>query len=381
MISVDELKKKAQNKYYAYLQAKIAGNNIFPLTMYVNKSIPRKYTDILQALGQLIASSKTKIGYGYSLELTERQTRKYGLQTIPTRIFFETETDYLKFIKKQHEVDTTCNIIQQITTQFPELETWTYNNIKKIIKNLSYWPDLIKVLDYFKDNPVPKMYIRELPIAVHTKFIELHKAMLQELLNILIADHIDAKQSKFEDRFNLKSNEPLIRLRRLDINIDNQIFSLSDDLALPLSILSNVQSSCELVIFTENLMNFLTLPPLVNTLAIWGQGFNILSLKDVSWLRQKKILYWGDIDEHGFQILSLMREIFTQAKSVMMDKKTFHTFEKHITSGKNAGKVNTCHLTADELKVYELICNNNYRLEQEKITQEYSNNELLSFYS
>ena len=54
-----------------------------------------------------------------------------------------------------------------------------------------------------------KFYIRELPIDVHTKFIEENKPILKSLPHVLIPDRIDANESVFEKRFYLKYAQPI----------------------------------------------------------------------------------------------------------------------------------------------------------------------------
>lgn len=66
---------------------------------------------------------------------------------------------------------------------------------------------------YFSQTPQPNLYIRELPIMVHTKFVEQHKDILKELLDILISDYVKKDEKRFEARYNLKYDEELIRIR------------------------------------------------------------------------------------------------------------------------------------------------------------------------
>lgn len=88
------------------------------------------------------------------------------------------------------------------------------------------------------------------------------------------------------------------------------------------------------ILIAENKMNFLTLPLITSTIAIWsGGGFNIGYLKNATWLLNKNIFYWGDIDEHGFQILHQLRNYYPQAKSVMMDRHTFDLFHTYAVDG------------------------------------------------
>jgi hypothetical protein len=70
----------------------------------------------------------------------------------------------------------------------------------------------------------------------------------------------------------------------------------------------------------------LTLPKMNDTIAIFGSGFSVFNLKNVRWFDNLKLLYWGDIDVQGFEILSQFRTYFPQTKSVLMDKQTFDKF-------------------------------------------------------
>jgi hypothetical protein len=72
----------------------------------------------------------------------------------------------------------------------------------------------------------------------------------------------------------------------------------------------------------------LTLPKMNDTIAIFGSGFSVFNLKNVRWFDNLKLLYWGDIDVQGFEILSQFRTYFPQTKSVLMDKQAFDNFLK-----------------------------------------------------
>ena len=52
---------------------------------------------------------------------------------------------------------------------------------------------------FSKRIPNQILYIRELPIPVHTKFIERNKTLIKDLLNILIAEHICKKKANLKN--------------------------------------------------------------------------------------------------------------------------------------------------------------------------------------
>lgn len=121
-------------------------------------------------------------------------------------------------------------------------------------------------------------------------------------------------------------------------------------------------------------MNFLTLPLMASTVAIWsGGGFNIGYLKNATSLLKKKIIYWGDIDAHGFQILHQLRSYYPQVQSVMMDRETFDAFSVYAVNGSRNKTEQLSLLTDIENKLFQYLktLETNNRLEQEKIPQAY----------
>ncbi|MEM6867779.1 MAG: DUF3322 domain-containing protein, partial [Cyanobacteria bacterium P01_C01_bin.121] len=58
-----------------------------------------------RAVTALIDRSKEKIGFGYTLVLEEKNTQKYGPQSLPTRILIENATEYLLLLGKQDEFE------------------------------------------------------------------------------------------------------------------------------------------------------------------------------------------------------------------------------------------------------------------------------------
>ncbi len=83
------------------------------------------------------------------------------------------------------------------------------------------WEKLLTICEYFIANPRPGQYIRQLNIhGIDTKFIEQHKPVLAELLDTVLPETaVNAMHKRFEQRFGLKYDEPLIRFRILDTRL------------------------------------------------------------------------------------------------------------------------------------------------------------------
>lgn len=379
MISPSEIKLKTKGKYKNYLQSIIKNETFFPLIIVSNKKPSKSIPEFKRELEKLISSSKEKKGFGYTISYQERKTKNLGTQSFPSSIHFDTKQDFEKYLKVEKEVNQLKTDYIKILSNFPELENWVEKNPNKIVDNSSKWSDLLKVLEYFKSNTKPNLYLRELPISVHTKFIETNSPILKELLDIIIEPFTNKEHTKFEKRFNLKFSEPLVRFKILDSKISEDYFSKLTDISIPVNQFNTLRLPIEKVIVVENKTNLytiaLTLPLLEKTIVIFGSGFKIENLKDAEWLNLVEIIYWGDIDVQGFEILSQMRNYFPRTKSFLMDKNTFNKFfEKDLgTKSKTSKKLN---LTKDENRIYVKLKENNWRLEQEKIPLQYVQNQI-----
>jgi hypothetical protein len=377
MISPNEIKTKAERKYVLFLQSVAQAISFSRIVIPGDKTYNKTTIfDFQKEILALVNQSKEKKGFGYTLDYQTIKTKKIGTQQLPTSIYFDTEKDFLKFLGKEKEVENFINDWQIIHTNFPELKDWIIKNPTKIIQHQGKWESILKVCNYFKKSPKPNLYIRELPANVHTKFIESNQSILTELLDIIIQNYFKPNEREFEKRFNLKFREPLVRFKVLDKNISESFFSNLDDISIPISQFESLKLPLRKVLIVENKTNLhtiaLTLPSMENTIVIFGQGNAVTNIKNATWFNNITILYWGDIDIHGFEMLSRIRKYFPHTKSVLMDKTTFELFFEN-DSGKLTTDTTTLNLTDDERELYNLLKINNWRLEQEKIPFDYVN--------
>lgn len=370
MITSAEIKKKALRKYTDYLRNVAAGITFQPIEIQCDKKASDTIAEYQKEYNDIRSLSKEVKGYGYSIEWKTVKNKMLGTQDFPCKIRFETADDFERFLQKTKEIADFRKNVALINGKFAELQHWIEKFPQKVIDNSEDWNDILKVLDYFSKNPQPQLYIRELPIEVHTKFIERHKAVIGELLDIVIKEYINTNEKDFEKRYNLRYDEPLVRIRLLDRTLATKFFNGMDDITIPISQLLKLHIPITKAFVVENKVNFLTFPLIPNCIVIWGKGYGVASIKDSELLKSIDLIYWGDLDAQGFEILSQFRSYFAHVKSLLMDKATFDNyFEKEYgTPSKISVKLN---LTTEEEELYQYIKVNNYRLEQEKIPQRY----------
>lgn len=370
MITSAEIKKKALRKYTDYLRNVAAGITFQQIEIPCNKKASDTIAEYQREFYDIRSLSKEVKGYGYTIEWKTIKNKMLGTQDFPSKIMFETADDFERFLQKVKEVADFRKNVALINGKFSKLQHWIEKYPQKVIDNSEDWNNILKVLDYFSKNPLPKLYIRELPIEVHTKFVEQHKAVISELLDIVIEEYVDKNEKDFEKRYGLRYDEPMVRMRLLDETLATSYFSGLDDITIPVSLFLKLKMSISMAYIVENKVNFLTFPPVAKSIVIWGKGYGVASIKDSELLKSTELVYWGDLDAQGFEILSQFRSYFARVKSLLMDKATFDKyFENDLgTPSKINAKLN---LTTEEEELYSYIKTNNYRLEQEKIPQSY----------
>jgi hypothetical protein len=373
MITPEEIKQQAERKYPSFLRASILDEIFFPFEIRFRKATASDdYLILRDWVRELLAGSKAERGFGYDVVLKKQELRRYGRQSLPSQITIETEADYLRLIGKTEAFKQWQTAVSHTLSQLPQLKEWLAQYPQRVLPHTHIWDDLLVVCDYFVNNPKPNLYLRELPIPVHTKFIEENQAILRHLLDELLPpDAVSAGGNQFEQRFSLRYDEPQIRLRLLDEGLRSELGWPAADLSLTLSDCRGlVGMNGRAVLIVENKMTFLTLPPAKNSLAIWGKGFQVSLLREIDWLADCTIWYWGDLDAQGFAILSQLRSYWPRTRSLLMNDATLEKYKEFVVAGTPVGRIVLANLEREEAAVYRQLVDNNWRLEQERIRQE-----------
>ena len=125
MISPNEIKIKAERKYFSFLQSVVQAIPFSRIVItgdktYNKTSIADFHNEILALANQ----SKEKKGFGFTIEYQTVKTKTLGMQSLPTIIYFDSEKDFLKFLGKEKEVDIFIDNWRLIHSNFPELKDW-----------------------------------------------------------------------------------------------------------------------------------------------------------------------------------------------------------------------------------------------------------------
>ncbi|MHA7987795.1 Wadjet anti-phage system protein JetD domain-containing protein [Rathayibacter sp. CAU 1779] len=175
---------------------------------------------------------------------------------------------------------------------------------------------LLDVLTWFDGHPESGYRLRQVPVrGVDTKWIGKHRGLVASLHTALSG----------RESLGLVAGEPRIRARILDDALVPAGFGALRDVEAPASELASLRLQPRNVLVVENLETLLALERYADTIAVFGGGFGAGSrLALLPWASDADVdlLYWGDLDSHGFAILDEFRAWHPRARSVLMDEAT-----------------------------------------------------------
>ena len=373
MIQPEDIRRKAENLYPDYLRAWLDGDeSFFPKVIPARKTPDDKdLSAAIQSVRRLREGSKEATGFGYTVEWQEVNSRKFGRNRFPVRIVFETPGDFLRFTGRQREFSVFADAVTRLREAFPSLEKWIRSNVRTLIDAAPDLGGLLNVLQFFCENPRPDRFARELPLPVDTKFIGRYQGLLRQWFDIVLPPHtIRADEEHFERRYGLRYAEPHLFVRLLDPTLGQELGCPCSELSIPLHTLGAMPVRAGLAIIVENKVNLLTLPSFPRGIGLGGLGDGAVLLRYLSWLNHMQIVYWGDLDTEGFEILSSLRAIFPHARSFLMDPDTLGRWRNLAVSGTGQRLDVPPHLTEVEQLAFLRCRDENLRLEQERIPQD-----------
>lgn len=224
---------------------------------------------------------------------------------------------------------------------------------------------LADVVAWLAANPVSGRRVRELPIrGIDTKWLQGHRSLVESLVLAVTGG----------SSLGLLPAPSVLRFRILDPSM--AVGGLTD-VSAPVGQIATLTLEPRSVLVTENLETLLALPPLARTVAFHGGGFGVVALTEVPWACSRTLVYWGDLDSHGFSILHAARSAELSLTSVLMDEETLlgHRDLWVDEPQPNGGTFST--LTGGELATLQrLRAEGSPRLEQERIPWDYATSRL-----
>ena len=245
----------------------------------------------------------------------------------------------------------------------PRVREWIVGNPLRALEMEHQMPQLIAAHEWLDVHRGSSRYLREIGApGVDTKFAERYRPVLAAMLGV------SSTASGFLADLGLRSKPGLVRLRPApSLGLPAPL----TEVALRSEELAQLALAPRVAVIVENEISYLSVEVPDDGVVIWGRGFDVDNVGRLRWLADADVLYWGDIDTHGFAILDRLRAWLPRTRSVLMDRETLLAHrERWVSEDRPATSVLT-RLTHDERNLYlELVADGlgqRVRLEQERI--------------
>lgn len=352
----------------------VSGNSRFPLRLTLKAPGSADITDRFEAVRawvvELMAIDAVRVDW------QEVRHRVQGVQRLPSSVWVDTVEAAVHWLGKRNEWQLFEALVSETRECQPALLPWLERKPLQALTFAEDWSKLLAVVEWIKAHPRPGIYLRQVDLSgVHTKFIEAHRAVLAELLDLILPDDaVNFSKSgvnQFAGRYGFLDKPTRIRFRVLDPKVQVICGMECPDMALDAESFSHLQLPVRRVFITENEINFLAFPFVEASVVIFGAGYGWETLARGKWLNDCSVYYWGDIDTHGFVILNQLRGHFAHVVSFLMDRETLDTHKVVWGKEDSPSTADLARLTAEERALYDDLRDNcirpALRLEQEQI--------------
>ena len=300
--------------------------------------------------------------------------RLIGVNEVPGRVWVDTPEALWSLLGVRDDVRSYREILDQVGRDLPGAIQWVGEHPLDALGHAHVWPLLIGVVRWMRDDAPLGASVRQIDApGVDTKFVERHRAILTDLLDACLPpDRIDPcpPRHRFASRYRLASKPSYLRLRRLDGDGLYPALPMAE-LGVRTADLARQAVPCSRIFVVENETTYLAFPPVPDAVVAYGAGYAVSLLAPIAWLADRELVYWGDIDTHGFAILDQLRAHFGSVRSILMDRDTLLAHEAHWTSEPEPKNVALDRLIADEAALYADLVEGAYgprlRLEQERV--------------
>jgi len=360
-----------------FLTALAAGAEWSPLAIPLKGPTPREISGDFAAVQEWVRAWQSRAGQGRAglrLESESVGGRIIGSNVVPRRVWVDSYQQLWALLGVAGEVRRFGELLAAAQTDAPRLAPWMTAHPMRVLALQPEWPTIVATVLWIDAHWRPGMYLRQIdPPGVDTKFIERHRGILTDLLDCqLDDDRIDSSmpRANFVRRYGFRDKPRYVRLRALGPDVWPYGGAFSE-LEVRVDELALAPPRASTVYIVENEITYLAFPPANDAIVIFGSGYAMSSLTSLTWLDGRTLVYWGDIDTHGFAILNRLRVAFPLVQSMLMDRATLVAHQAQWVREMSPVNAHLDRLSADETALYRDLVEDALgpalRLEQERV--------------
>jgi hypothetical protein len=364
----------------ALLTAWAAGEDWEPLSVPLRGPAPGEIAGRLGEVQEWAAEWARADRGPLRVEYKKIGGRQVGANMIPGRAWIDGYDQAWQLIGVNAEVHRFRSLTDATAGSCPRLVPWLARRPMELLKLADRWEKLLATVRWIDEWQSPGMYLRQVDVpGVDTKFIEQHRGVLAQLLDLQLAPgRIDRGSPDFAGRYRFRRKPGYVRFRSpgpcggsrgvvppWPAPGFTELSVRADEFAAP-------PPEAKRVYVIENEITYLALPLPVGAIVIFGGGYAVDVLESLGWLAELDLVYWGDIDTHGFVILNRLRRRFGHARSMLMDRTTLLAHRGQWVTEPRPTAVSLDLLDLEEAELYRDLLDGtlgpSIRLEQERIS-------------
>jgi hypothetical protein len=369
----DDVREALAKKFAKSHPFWLTKQGVWPLTMGLGELTERDVSGDPAAIRKWVQAWTEWNAGGCSLEWVEKKWTRLGLQRLPATLIAKDAGTVADAVGHGPRWRRAASRYEALVSRWPHLRA-----TRAVERNFAVLADysdddfarLESLLEWLEEHPASGMYLRQLPIlGLDTKWVEKRQGVVSELWNAV--RRYEGPSLNFHETCGLARAPHRLRLRILCPALRASVGGLRD-LEAPLDQVAALPLSPSTVLIVENLETGLALPDLPGTVALMKLGLAVSAVQELTWARQVQVIYWGDIDTHGFVILNRARESLSHLQSILMDGSTLQQFRRlAVQEPVQHAPVKLAALTENEVRTYDCLHADTWgvrvRLEQERI--------------
>lgn len=313
-------------------------------------------------------------GAAFSLQHRAVGGRSVGRNELPSRAVVEQYEQAWRLLGVARQARALDEALAETRELLPQAEPWVLREPLRVIGVSADWQRILRATRWVAERGAGR-YLREIDLdGIDTKFIETNLSVIAALLDaVMPTGRISSERSRtrqFAERYGLQSVPDLVRIR-CDAGFLGLPSAVSE-LALRPEEAARLQVAVQQVLIVENLVTYAAVPIPAEGVVIWGAGFSAGRLGRMPWMRSApSVAYAGDLDSHGFAILSLVRSQLPHTRSMLMDRSTLLQHRDRWGRDPKPTRARLDHLLDDEQQLYQELVEDvhapSLRLEQERL--------------
>jgi hypothetical protein len=304
----DAVRALLARRYRSHRCAWLTGEGAWPMAIPLRSPSEQEAQRQPEGIRAWLSAWREWQGAG-ELIWQEHHWRSLGTQSLPLRLLLREPADVAEWLSEGRNWGRACERYRRLSGRWPR--------VSRYFEVLCDYADadigrLESLLDWLDRNPKSNLYPRQLPIAgVDTKWLEPRMPLIADLRG-----GVDS---------GLRPLPYLVRCSILDRELRRRVGGLGD-VSARLDDLAELDLPASRVYVVENVQTGLAFEEERGTVVFMGLGYGVSSLARLPWVAGARLLYWGDLDTHGFAILDRARTSLPSLQSALMDEETLLTF-------------------------------------------------------